>query len=311
MTRWLLAAALGLTLVGALSTTSLAQEAKKAQRIEKKITIDQVPVAVKDALMKEAGKNEIKAVEEVTTGDVKTYEADWTADGKNVEIEMAADGKVIMKEADVAMDKLPAAVQATIKKEAGANKVEELQEVTKGAEKFYQADFTADGKSVELQVAADGKVIKKDVKEKAEKKITIDQLPAAVKESLMKEADKNAIKGIEAVTVYKAEWVVDGKDVEVKIAASGKILAKETDMAMDKLPAAVQETIKKEAGANKVEELKEVVKGTDKFFQAEWTADGKCVELKNAADGKVIKKEVEEQKAGEKHEQKGEHEDKD
>ncbi len=71
-------------------------------------------------------------------------------------------------------------------------------------------------------------------KGKTEEKVTLDQVPAAVKATILKEAGNNAITEIEKETkdgkvVYEAEWKVDGKEVEIKVAEDGTLLGKEVD----------------------------------------------------------------------------------
>ena len=68
-----------------------------------------------------------------------------------------------------------------------------------------------------------------------ERDVTIDQVPAAVKATILKEAGDNTITEIEeetkdGVTVYEAEWLnADGKEVEIKVAADGTLLKTEID----------------------------------------------------------------------------------
>ncbi|MBL7140498.1 MAG: hypothetical protein ISS74_06270 [Planctomycetes bacterium] len=68
-----------------------------------------------------------------------------------------------------------------------------------------------------------------------EKDVTIDQVPEAVKATILKEAGGNTITEIEeetknGVTVYEAEWLnADGKEVEIKVAADGTLLKTEID----------------------------------------------------------------------------------
>jgi len=70
----------------------------KEDEHEKKVTIDQVPEAVRATILKEAGKNKIEEIEEETKNGVTVYEAEWHEGGKEVEIKVAADGKLLKKE---------------------------------------------------------------------------------------------------------------------------------------------------------------------------------------------------------------------
>ena len=70
--------------------------------------------------------------------------------------------------------------------------------------------------------------------ETASKDVTMDQVPKAAQETIKKEAGKNQIreleeKVIDGKTVYAAAWVVGGKEVEVQVAADGKVTFRKTE----------------------------------------------------------------------------------
>jgi len=69
------------------------------KKTEKDVTIDQVPAAVKAAILKEAGSNTIEEIEEVSKdGKVIYYEAEWKSGGKEIEITVDPKGKLLSKE---------------------------------------------------------------------------------------------------------------------------------------------------------------------------------------------------------------------
>jgi len=77
-----------------------------------------------------------------------------------------------------------------------------------------------------------------DKEDENEVTVTIDQVPAPVKNTIRAEAGDNPIKEIEAETkngqtIYEAEWVADGKEVELKLSADGKIIKKKAEDADD------------------------------------------------------------------------------
>jgi hypothetical protein len=159
---------------------------------------------------------------------------------------LAGEGKQKGTEKKVTLAEVPAAVKATILKEAGDNAIKEIEQVTERDVTFYEAEWLAGGQETEIKVAADGKLIGKEVEaageeeedeegESSEKKLTLDQVPAPVKATILKEAGNNDIKEVEAETeegqtVYAAEWVVDGHEVEIKVAADGKLLKKKVEV---------------------------------------------------------------------------------
>src|SRR5262245_51030800 len=67
------------------------------------------------------------------------------------------------KEEKVNVDQLPSLVKTTLLKEVGSGKIVELVKQTKGSTVTYEADFKLNGDTWELKIAADGKVIKKQI----------------------------------------------------------------------------------------------------------------------------------------------------
>jgi len=59
------------------------------------------------------------------------------------------------------IDQIPAAASATIKKEVGENKIDKVLQCTKDNKTYYEAQYTANDKKMEVKVDPDGKVIKK------------------------------------------------------------------------------------------------------------------------------------------------------
>jgi len=70
---------------------------------------------------------------------------------------------------------------------------------------------------------------------KTEKDVTIDQVPEAVKATILKEAGDNKIEEIEEVSqdgkviYYEAEWKTGGKEIEIKVDPNGKLLSREIE----------------------------------------------------------------------------------
>ncbi|MBC8105360.1 MAG: hypothetical protein H7Z14_02125 [Anaerolineae bacterium] len=69
------------------------------------------------------------------------------------------------EETPVTMDQLPAAVKATLAKEVGSGKVEEIDKDTENGRTIYEADVMLDGKKWEIKIGEDGQLIKKALDE--------------------------------------------------------------------------------------------------------------------------------------------------
>jgi hypothetical protein len=61
----------------------------------------------------------------------------------------------------VKFDDLPAPVQATLKKEAQGGDIQEVRKETERGKVIYEAEVVNNGKGRDLEVSADGKVIKR------------------------------------------------------------------------------------------------------------------------------------------------------
>lgn len=68
-------------------------------------------------------------------------------------------------EQSVTMDQLPLAVKATLTREAGSGKVEEIDKHTHDGKVEYEADVMLDGKKWEIAIREDGQLLKKELDE--------------------------------------------------------------------------------------------------------------------------------------------------
>ncbi len=76
---------------GTADTPHAAREEVK----ERDVSLDDVPLPVKEAMLAEAGEHRITEIEEVRFGDRIEYEAEWKVDGEEVEMTFAADGSLV------------------------------------------------------------------------------------------------------------------------------------------------------------------------------------------------------------------------
>jgi aerobic-type carbon monoxide dehydrogenase small subunit (CoxS/CutS family) len=73
-------------------------------------------------------------------------------------------------EVKVKFDEVPAAVKATLTKEANGAKIETVDKETDDGKTIYEADVTINGKNYEIKVATDGTLISKKLDEEGEEK---------------------------------------------------------------------------------------------------------------------------------------------
>ena len=94
-----------------------------------------------------------------------------------------------------------------------------------------------------------------------EEPVTLDQVPAAVKATILKETAGAKITEIEretkdGKTVYEAEYLQNGREIEIKVAPDGTLLGREVeqddddedDLRIDQVPVAARAALLKLAG---------------------------------------------------------------
>lgn len=213
-----------------------------------------LPPAAAAAIKKAFPKATIDEVEREREG-VVLYEVELKQNGKEVEVEVSPDGQIVEVGRKVAKGDLPKAVAKTLARLAGDAKIneiekEEIHAVVKLVKLdkprvVYEAEFVRNGKEVEVRIAPDGKLLGTEVdddddddgdddEDEDEKEVSLDQVPAAVRATILKEAGKNKVKEIEVQTragktTYEAEWVAEGKEIEIQVAADGKLLGREVE----------------------------------------------------------------------------------
>ncbi|MCX5644239.1 MAG: PepSY domain-containing protein [Phycisphaerae bacterium] len=154
-----------------------------------------------------------------------------------------------------------------------------------------------------------------------DKKATIDQVPDAVKATLLSQG--GAIEEIEIEaengrTIYEADVTVGGQKVEMKVAADGSLLGKEVDdedndeedndrdqesededeapLSIDQVPDVVRATLLREAQGGTIKEIEQENEDGQIVYGAEVVLNGQEFDLKVAPDtGELISKETDDE----------------
>ena len=129
---------------------------------------------------------------------------------------------------------------------------------------------------------------------------------AAIKKAFPKATIDEVEREKEGVVLYEVELKQDGKEVEVEVSPDGQIVEVSREIAKGDLPKAVAKTLAKLAGGAKIREIeKEEIHAVVKLvklrkplvvYEAEFVRNGKEVEVKIAEDGRLVGKEVEDEK---------------
>jgi uncharacterized membrane protein YkoI len=154
------------------------------------------------------------------------------------------------------LDKVSAAVRATIEKQAEGGKIEEIEVVKEDDKSIYEVKIEKGDKITEYKIDATGKVLGKedaddeDAKaEKAEKdaKAAIDKAPKEVQATVKKLLGEGEVVGfaLESDGNYELDYEIKDVAQSAIIAPSGKILESEVTVEASKLPKAVTDAVKK------------------------------------------------------------------
>jgi uncharacterized membrane protein YkoI len=200
------------------------------------LTVNDLPAKAKAALMKEAGAHEVVDIDRDTDSGRTVYKARIKQEGLDRRITIDEDGNVIGdrgKDRDERGAKVDRDHDLDRKaKDAKHDADRDVERAKAKAER--DIDKTkADAEAKADKAKADAEFAKKTAKgEVTGDAMTIDQVPAAVKSTLMKEANGQQIGDIDRDTedgrvVYKAKIrVPDGKDRKIKVLEDGSLVSK-------------------------------------------------------------------------------------
>ena len=98
-----------------------------------------------------------------------------------------------------------------------------------------------------------------------ETKLKRSQLPPAVEQTVARESQGATIKGFareidKGQTFYEAELIVDGHAKDILMNKKGNIVEVEEEVALDSLPANVQDGLRKAAGAGTIQMVESLTK---------------------------------------------------
>jgi len=129
-----------------------------------------------------------------------------------------------------------------------------------------------------------------------EKKITREQLPAAVRQTVDRESQGATVKGFATEVehgqkLYEASLTVNGHSKDILIDKTGNIVEVEEQVSLDSLPPAVQEALKKAAGSGTIEVVESLTKnGKLVAYEAQVRHGRKRSEIQVGPNGEKLKR---------------------
>jgi len=122
---------------------------------------------------------------------------------------------------------LPAAVDETVRAESHGATIRGFSQEKENGKTFYEAELTVNGHSKDVLMDAGGEVVE------VEEQVSIENVPAAVRDGLQTKAGKGKLVKVESLTrkgklvAYEAEVLTNGKRSEIQVGPDGKPLTHE------------------------------------------------------------------------------------
>jgi hypothetical protein len=190
----------------------------------------------------------------------------------------------------VSLDKLPAAVQATIKDQSTGGTVSALWQDSREGKTVYGSKIKIKGQDKEVVVDSAGAILE------LEEEVAIASLPEAVRKTVIEQSKGVLVQRVSRETAggkvtYEAALTIGGLKghrKEVEIDPSGAVIGVEEQVALATLPAEVRAGILKAAGKGKVLGVELVTKGTTRTYEARIETAGQTSEIIVGPDGKPV-----------------------
>ncbi len=129
---------------------------------EKAVTMKDLPAAVRRTIQEQSQGATIRGLSKEVEGGKTVYEVEMKMNGHGKDVTIDAAGSVIEMEEEVALESIPDAAQAAIKKAAGSGQITKVEKVSGGKETAYEAGLRKNGKRSEVKVSADGRLLPAD-----------------------------------------------------------------------------------------------------------------------------------------------------
>ena len=126
---------------------------------DKPVKFEDLPAAVATAIKGAAGGAKLNTIVLGDEDGAPAYEATWDANGHKHEIAVAKDGSVLGLEEIITLAEAPEAVRAAMTKEAGGNKMLEVEKVLEKGRTTYEVTLKKGKTKEAVSFSEDGKIL--------------------------------------------------------------------------------------------------------------------------------------------------------
>lgn len=223
--------------------------------------VEDVPPAVRKTIEQHAAGRKVADIDRETWNGKPVFEVEYDQTGRNEQIFVAEDGTIVKQDGKVRAPEAtagikgpmigtrfsdtPAAVQATIKREAHGADIADIDKERRNGRVMYEVEFKDPGKNREIHIAEDGSLVPEHRAVGAPgsapqtrtgattsvrgNNLTFEQTPPAVQAAIRANGDPTAVKEIErgekgGRNVYTVEFQKEGRNHKIQLAEDGSIL---------------------------------------------------------------------------------------
>jgi len=219
------------------------------------MTLSDVPEPVRKTIEQQAAGRKVADIDKETWNKNTVYEVEFAQAGRNQQIHVAEDGTIVRDDRlakglknlfmGTQIEDTPAAVQETIQRVAGGQKIADIDKETRTGQVVYEVEIDREGRDRELHIAENGTILR-DSDQKAAgaperqvqtgteraasaETLTLEQLPAAVRNRIRASDPGATVSQIHRTArdgkiAYEVELQKEGKSTKLFIAEDGTIL---------------------------------------------------------------------------------------
>jgi uncharacterized membrane protein YkoI len=131
----------------------------------------------------------------------------------------------LAQEKKIKAEDLPPAVQKTVAEQSKGATTRGFSTEIENGKRIYEVELMVDGHGKDISMDKEGNILE------VEEEVSVDSLPAAVREGLKKAASAGTIDKVESITkkgklvAYEAAVKTEGKRSEIQVGPDGKKLA--------------------------------------------------------------------------------------
>ena len=128
----------------------------------------------------------------------------------------------------------------------------------------------------------------------AEKKIKMQEMPAAVQQAVKDQSKGAVIRGFaqeveNGKTLYEMELTVNGHAKDVTFDGTGKVVSVEEEVLLESIAGPAREAIQKAVGKGKLQKMESVTENGNSFYEVSIRKAGNSSEIKVDANGAPVK----------------------